>query len=230
MIDNIANLAPVLVERLIARYEGTTLGRQELDGEYLEDIEGALWTAGLIQAHRIQEAGEMSRVVVGVDPPGGATEAGIVAAGVTGRCVCGKPGQHAYILGDASLKGSPDSWGQKVVELFDEVEADRVVGEVNYGGDMVEKVVRSVRQSIPFTAVRATRGKAVRAEPVVALYEQGRIHHVGTFGDLESEMTTWTPDASWSPNRIDALVWAITELGLTENRTARMFTAAGRSI
>lgn len=222
MVDNIDNLSTVLVQKLIKRYGGTALGKQELDGELLEEVEGALWTIALIHENRIREAGPSTRVVVGVDPAGGATETGIVAAGVTYHCICGEPGAHAYVLDDHSLLGSPDSWGSAAVNLFDQQAADRIVGEVNYGGDMVEKVVRSVRSNISFKAVRATRGKAVRAEPVVALYEQGRVHHVGTFGDLESEMTTWVPPerpngSSWSPNRLDALVWAITELGLIDN-------------
>lgn len=231
MADNIANLSPVLVAKLTARYEGSTLGRQELEGEWLEDVEGALWTVPLISNNRLAEAGPAHRVVVAVDPPGGATEAGIIVAASTNHCVCGRSGSHAYILADYSQKGSPDSWGQAAVAAYDEYEADRLVGEVNYGGDMVEKVVRSVRPNISYTAVRATRGKAVRAEPVVALYEQGRIHHVGTFGDLESEMTTWVPgESSWSPNRLDAMVWAVAELGLTRNLEAttgmRQVTAA----
>lgn len=229
MVDNIANLSPAIVSKLLARYDGTTLGKQELEGEYLEDVEGALWTAGLIQRHRLSEAGQMSRVVVGVDPPGGATEAGIVVAGLTTRCVCGGRGTHAYVLADYSGKGSPDQWGTQAVAAFDDHEADRIIGETNYGGDMVEKVVRSVRAGVPFKPVRATRGKAVRAEPILALYEQGRVHHVGTFGDLESEMTTWVPPdrdnaSSWSPNRLDALVWAITELGLQRNSEMRTGT------
>ncbi|MDZ7743004.1 MAG: hypothetical protein U5Q03_15030 [Bacteroidota bacterium] len=107
------------------------------------------------------------------------------------------------MLADHSLKGTPDQWGKAAVDLYDATEADRIVGEVNYGGDMVGNVVRSVRPAISYGDVRATRGKQVRAEPVVALYEQGRVHHVGTFGDLESEMTTWTPEAGWSPNRLE---------------------------
>ncbi len=226
MVDNIDNLSPVVVEKLLARYSGTTLGKQELDGEYLENVEGALWSTGLIHKYRLSEAGPSLRIVVGVDPPGGATEAGIVVAGITKDCICGQDGAHAYVLADYSGKGSPDQWGSKAVAAFDDLKADRIVGEVNYGGDMVEKVVRSVKAGIPFKPVRATRGKAVRAEPIVALYEQGRIHHIGTFGDLESEMTTWVPpdhdDAStWSPNRLDALVWAITELGLQKPAEAR---------
>lgn len=229
MIDNIANLSPTVVQKLLDRYEGTTLGRQELEGEYLELVEGALWTSELIHTNRQPEPGPMHKIVVGVDPPGGATEAGIIVAGATNRCACGIAGTHAYVLADYSGKGSPDSWGSDAVKAFDDWEANRIVGEVNYGGDMVEKVVRSVRLGVPFTPVRATRGKAVRAEPVVALYEQGRIHHVGTFGDLESEMTTWVPpgneDASnWSPNRVDALVWALTELGLHQPGEVRTGT------
>lgn len=226
MVDNIDNLSPALVNKLVARYEGTTLGRQELEGEYLENVEGALWTADLIGMHRKPEAGPMHRIVVGVDPPGGATEAGIVVAGATNDCICGGQGTHAYVLADYSGKGSPDQWGNQAVAAFDEFEADRIIGEVNYGGDMVEKIVRSVRSGVPFKPVRATRGKAVRAEPVLALYEQGRVHHVGTFGDLESEMTTWVPPgqdnaSGWSPNRLDALVWAIAELGLQKRSDAR---------
>lgn len=218
MVDNLRNLSETVIARLTARYENTTLGRQELEGEYLEIVEGALWDSNLITSNRLREAGPMTRIVVAVDPPGGAAEAGIIVAGSTQHCVCGKQGSHAYVVADYSGKGSPDQWGTSAVNAFDDFEANQVVGEVNYGGDMVEKVVRSVRAGIPFKAVRATRGKAVRAEPVVALYEQGRVHHIGTFGDLESEMTTWEPlVSSWSPNRLDALVWAITELGLTKN-------------
>lgn len=222
MADNLVNLSQTVVDRLIARYENTTLGRQELEGDYLEIVEGALWSSELIAKYRINEAGPTQRVVVAVDPPGGATEAGIVVAGLTNACVCGRSGSHAYVLADYSGKGSPDQWGSSAVAAFDDHEANHIVGEVNYGGDMVEKVVRSVRAGVPFRPVRATRGKAVRAEPVVALYEQGRIHHIGSFGDLESEMTTWEPlVSSWSPNRLDALVWAITELGLTKPSEAR---------
>ena len=224
--DNISNLSPTFAQAIL-RYEGSHIGRQELMGELIEDVEGALWTQDLIERSRMSEAGQMSRVVVAVDPPGGVTEAGIVAAGLTTRCACGMPGTHAYVLADTSRKGSPDTWGRAAVQTYDDLEADRIVGEVNYGGDMVENVVRSVRQSIPFTAVRATRGKAVRAEPIVALYEQGRVHHVGYFAELESEMTTWEPDeSSWSPNRLDALVWALTELGLAEARSVKAWSAA----
>ena len=224
--DNIHNLSSTFAEAIL-RYEGSHIGRQELMGELIEDVEGALWTQDLIERSRLRQAGDMTRIVVAVDPPGGATEAGIVAAGVTNHCVCGRPGTHAYVLADNSRKGSPDTWGRAAVDLYDDLDADRVVAEVNFGGDMVEKVVRSVRPNLPFIAVRASRGKAVRAEPVVALYEQDRVHHVGWFPELESEQTTWEPDGSaWSPNRLDALVWAISELGLTEQRRVRAHSAA----
>jgi phage terminase large subunit-like protein len=234
MVDNIANLSPHMVARLTARYEGTTLGRQELEGEVLTEVEGALWSTTLIERNRLSWPdgtdhesrmawARLRRVIVGVDPPGGATEAGIVVAASTSHCPCGGPRQpHALVLDDVSGRGSPDEWGTAAVEAYRRWRADRLVGEVNYGGDMVEKVVRSVDRSVSYKPVRATRGKAVRAEPIVALYEQGRVHHVGVFGDLESEQTTWRPDDSWSPNRLDALVWAVTELELQTAGTAQL--------
>ena len=214
--DNIANLSPNFADAL-KRYEGTHIGRQELMGEMIDDVEGALWTIEMIDQDRIHNTAPAERIVVAIDPPGGATEAGIVAAGLTHRCVCGEPGVHAYVYADRSLKGSPDEWARTAVNLYHNLSADRIVAEINYGGDMVEKVVRSVEPNIPYTAVRATRGKLIRAEPIAALYEQHRVHHIGAFADLESEMTTWTPEEVWSPNRLDALVWALTELGLHES-------------
>lgn len=223
MEDNLANLSPVVVARLIARYGGTSLGRQELGGELLSEVEGAMWTLTRIEGLRIQMAGQMARVVVGVDPQGsietGTT--GIVAAGVTrGNCACGNPDNlpHAYVLDDASLSESPGGWAKAVIACFELNEADRIVAEMNFGADMVESTIRAVWPAAPLEKVRASRGKAVRAEPIAALYEQGRVHHVGTFGDLESEMVSWRPTDDWSPNRLDALVWAISQLGLTERR------------
>jgi phage terminase large subunit-like protein len=214
--DNISNLSPTFADAIL-RYEGSHIGRQELMGELIEDVEGALWTIDMIDRDRIHTTPPANRIVVAIDPPGGATEAGIVAAGITHHCVCGGSGSHAYVYADRSRHGSPDEWGRTAVNLYHELSADRIVAEVNYGGDMVEKVVRSVEPNMPFTAVRATRGKLIRAEPVAALYEQHRVHHVGALTALESEMTTWTPFESWSPNRLDALVWAVTELGLHES-------------
>lgn len=228
MADNIANLSRVQVERLTARYGGTNLGRQELEGELLEEVEGALWTLTLIDKHRRHEAGPLARVIVGVDPQGSAENGttGIVAAGITrGDCPCGSGNYpHAYVLDDASVSASPNGWARAAVTSFDLVRGDRIVGERNFGGDMVESTIRTVWAEAPIYMVNASRGKMQRAEPIAALYEQGRVHHVGTFGDLESEMVTWTQLESWSPNRLDALVWAITELGLSEWREASIHT------
>lgn len=214
--DNIDNLAAAFRAQIM-EYEGSTIGRQEILGELLTEVEDALWSLQLIERYRITEAPELKRIVVAVDPPGGATEAGIVVAGLTaGFCVCDSPRErlpHVVVLEDASLHPTgPDQWGRRAISAFDRHEADRVIGEVNYGGDMVQHVIRGIRSSVPYSDVRATRGKQKRAEPVAALYEQGRVHHVGMFGALEDEMTTWTPDEPWSPNRLDALVWAVTEL------------------
>lgn len=227
-IDNAKNLSKEAVDALLAMYHGSHLGRQELEGQYVEDVEGAWWKEAMIT--RIPEPGPMGRIVVGVDPAGSVhTETGIVSAGVSsGLCACGNSDQlpHAYILGDWSVASTPDGWARAVVQAFDATSADRVVAERNYGGDMVEKVIRSVRPGLPFGFVTASRGKMLRAEPVAALYEQGRVHHAGVFFDLESEMTTYTADAPWSPNRLDALVWAVTELGLHRNVEATISSRA----
>lgn len=218
--DNLSNLSPTFAEAIL-RYEGSTIGRQELMGELIEDVEGALWKAELIGRSRLTESGPTGRVIVGVDPAGSThNETGIAAAGITsGTCACGSREKlpHAYVLGDWSVASTPDGWGQMVVEAYDSSSADRVVAERNYGGDMVEKVIRSVRPGIPFGFVTASRGKILRAEPIAALYEQNRIHHIGYLPELEEEMTTFTPLDPWSPNRLDALVWALTELGLHRN-------------
>jgi len=198
--------------------------RQEILAEDIEEVPGALWTREMIDRGRvtgglnydIPEVGniEFSRVVVGVDPPGGATECGIVAAGI------GTDG-HYYVLEDSSLAASPNQWGLAVVGVYNRRKADRIVGEANYGGDMVESNIRNVglamgmalEQNVSYRAVHATRGKAVRAEPITALYEQGLVHHVGEFPNLEDEMIGWVPGSGMrSPNRLDALVWALTDL------------------
>ena len=152
--------------------------------------------------------------MIGVDPPGGVVECGIVAAGL------GLDG-HAYILEDASLQAPPDRWGAVVVSTYHRHRVDRVLAEANYGGDMVESTIRTVDPTISYKAVSATRGKAVRAEPVAALYEQGKVHHVGQFAVLEDEMCFWVPGTGMaSPNRMDALVWVLTEL-IVDSRYAR---------
>jgi len=187
--------------------------RQEILAEDIDEVPGALWTRKLIAETRVLSYPDLARVVVGVDPPGGATECGIVIAGI------GRNGQ-GYIIGDRSLKASPDTWASVVLDSYNTHMADRVVGEANYGGDMVENTIRQAavarRQQVSYKSVHASRGKAVRAEPVVAMFEQGRVHIVGELPTLEEELCTWIPGIRESPNRLDALVWAITELMLQE--------------
>ena len=204
--ENIHNLAPTFIKRVIRRYEGTRLGRQELHAELLEDDPRALWKRDRIEELRVTQAPDLVRVVVGVDPPGGSTECGIVCGGI------GANGD-AYILEDRSLQASPNTWGREVVTCYHGNKAGRVLGEANFGGDMVETILRTIDGSISYQAVHASRGKAVRAEPCAGLYEQGRVHHVGQLPGLEDEMCTWVPGVTKeSPNRIDALVWVLTEL------------------
>ena len=241
MRDNINNLLPAVVERLEARYGDTALGRQELEGEYSDEVEGALWKLAMIDASRLPELPvNLARVVVAVDPPGGATEAGIVTAGlISGRCPCGgKNLPHAVVVADRSLFPSgPNHWATVAINEYHDRRASKVVGETNYGGDMVENTIRNLDSSVHTGTVRATRGKIIRAEPVAGLYgdpdrpetwDRSRVHHVGRFPELEDEMTSFSQDQAglWSPNRLDALVWAITELGLSEWRPASIVTAA----
>lgn len=207
--ENAANLSAAALVELQARYDNTRLGRQELYGEILEDVEGALWTRGLIDRSRIDTAPHLSRIVVSVDPAvtntDSSDETGIVVAG---RDTAG----HGYILGDYSFKGSPLQWATRAVELFDQYKADNVLVEVNQGGDMVSAVLKQVRPSLPVKEVRVHIGKKLRAEPVAAMYEQGRIHHIGNLAKLEDQMTTWTPDEPKSPDRLDAMVQAFADL------------------
>ena len=222
--ENIGNLSPVFIREVIKRYEGTRLGQQELYGAILGDTPGALWNRDVIErSRRRQSPTGLTRVVIGVDPGAStgeeANQTGIVAAGLDGY-------GHANILGDASCKKSPAGWGEAVVRLHDQLQADCVVAEVNNGGDMVEYVVRESAKAlwrnkerpngeINVKQVRASRGKYTRAEPVSALYEQGRCHHIGMFAELEDELCTWVPGED-SPDRLDALVWTITELLLDQ--------------
>lgn len=207
--DNRANLADVFFKQIITKYEGTRLGRQELNAEVLEDAPGALWQRSSIDANRVTAPPDLVRVVVAVDPAvtsgENSDENGIVAAGLGVDA-------HYYILDDRSQRGSPDAWARSAVALYHLLKADRLVAEVNNGGDMVELTVRTVDRSVAYRGVHATRGKAIRAEPVAALYEQDKVHHVGMFGALEDQMCSWEPGYAASPDRVDALVWAITEL------------------
>jgi predicted phage terminase large subunit-like protein len=219
---NKGNLAGSFLRKMLLKYEGTNLGRQELMGELINDTPGALWTRGLIESNRIgdpKKVPPMQRIVIGVDPPATSgkenqdmdklPECGIVVAG---KGIDG----HAYVWEDASLTGTPDEWGKEVNGVYQRYRADRVIAEVNQGGEMVEYVIRTVNKSISYTGVHASKGKITRAEPIAALYEQGRVHHIGMHGPLEDQMTTYVP-GNKSPDRMDALVWALTELMLDDN-------------
>jgi phage terminase large subunit-like protein len=211
--DNRANLPEVFFESIIRRYEGTRLGRQELNAELLEDNPLALWRREtMLEAHRMTQHPELVRVVVAVDPQVADTDAEDVAE--TGIVVVGlgDDGQ-GYVLADRSLRASPAGWGKEAVTAYHAHRADRLVAEVNNGGAMVKHVIETADKRVGYQEVHASRGKQTRAEPVAALYEQGRVHHVGTFPELEDQMCSWVPGER-SPDRMDALVWAITELML----------------
>jgi phage terminase large subunit-like protein len=219
---NRANLAPDFLAKIVRRYEGTALGRQELGGELLTDLPGALWSRETLEACRVRAAPSLSRIVVAVDPPvtGRQTSdsCGIVVAGAV---MDGDPQDWtAYVLADLTVKGrTPRAWAERAVEAFRTYNADRLVAEVNQGGDLVEAVVRQVDPRVAYKGVHARRGKILRAEPVSALYEQGRVRHVGAFPQLEDQMCAFSQEGLRglnvrSPDRVDALVWAITELML----------------
>ena len=217
--DNRAHLSPKFFEQVIRKYEGTRLGRQELNAEVLDDNPRALWHRADIDKARVTVAPTLRRIVVGLDPNvknrdftelrRSATtldEAGIVIAGDAGN-------GHFYVLDDRSLDEGPDGWGRAAVKAYRDLACDRIIGEVNNGGDMVEMTIRNVDRNVSYKSVTASRGKAIRAEPIAALYEQGRVHHVGSFAELEDEMCDFDPVTTVkSPNRMDALVWALTEL------------------
>lgn len=207
--DNAKNLAPSALAELRLRYENTRLGRQELYGEVLEEVEGALWTRDTIESARVTKAPPLVRIVVGVDPAvtsgESSDETGIVVVGMTAD-------GHYYVLDDKTLRATPDAWARAAVSAYQEHKADRIVAETNNGGDMVTLLMRQVDSTVSVKKVTATRGKQLRAEPISSLYEQGRVHHVGYFAELEMQMCEWTPQSNESPDRLDALVWAITEL------------------
>lgn len=209
--DNAKNLSPAALLELRNRYEGTRTGRQELYGELLDNVEGALWTREWIENTRIRpdQVPPLYRIVVAIDPAvtsgEDSDETGIVTAGVATN-------GHFYVLSDDTLRATPNEWGRKAIEAFRRHKADRIVAETNNGGDMVIMVLQQVDRNVPVTKVVATRGKQLRAEPISALYEQQRVHHAGAFPQLEDQMVMWTPESNESPDRLDALVWALTEL------------------
>lgn len=213
--DNLDNLAPNFATAIVDRYEGTRLGRQELYAHILDDNPNALWHHAIIDQHRVSHLPEegLARIVVAVDPPAtgkpDSDECGIITAGKDGR-------NHFYVMGDATVQGrSPDGWGQQVIKQYYTFNADAIVAEVNQGGDMVKSVIKHIDPDVPVIEVRATRGKYTRAEPIAGLYEQGKVHHVGTLATLEDQMCDFDVSGlsdGKSPDRMDALVWAITEL------------------
>lgn len=209
---NRANLADAFFRSVISRYEGTRLGRQELDAELIEDNPDALWSRETIDNARVRAAPELVRIVVAVDPPATsgpqADECGIVVAAIAddGR---------AYVLDDRSMGGlTPLTWASRAAKAFRDHEADRIVAESNQGGEMVSTIMRQVMPTAPLRLVRATRGKRLRAEPVAALYERGFVSHVGALARLEDQMCDFVPGMGKSPDRVDALVWALTDLML----------------
>lgn len=213
--ENRENLADAFFNAIIGKYEGTRLGRQELNAEILDDNPNALWNRKNIEANRVTKAPDLKRIVIGVDPNASNTEKsdeiGIIAAGIDNDGI-------GYILEDLSMLGSPKEWGTTAITGYYKYKADRIVAEINQGGNMVEFVLRSIDKNIPYKGVHASKGKYTRAEPISALYEQNKVKHVGTFPKLEDEMCEWEPGMD-SPNRMDALVWALTELMLKDTGT-----------
>ncbi len=220
--ENRQNLSPSFLTSIVSQYKGTSLGRQELDGEILENADNALWTRAQIDRYRLKRPPDIQRIVVAVDPPISSHEksdnCGIVVAAL---------GQdEVYVLADGTIgRASPLKWASRVGELFDQFEADCVVAEVNQGGDLVVNALHQVNPTLPVKTVHAKRGKWLRAEPVALLYERGLVHHVGMFAELEDEMCNFSPDGranGHSPDRLDALVWAISELALITSNQPRI--------
>lgn len=212
--DNRANLAATFFSKIISKYEGTRLGKQELEGKLLDDVVGALWSQSRIDELKVSEYPALTRIVVSIDPAvtsgEDADETGIA---VQAKAIDG----HAYLLEDISGRYTPLEWAKKAVDALDRWNADVIIGEANNGGDLIESNLRVERPNVPYRKVWASRGKVARAEPVSSLYEQGKVHHVGSFAKLEDELTSMTSDGnagSASPNRADAVVWGMTELML----------------
>lgn len=255
--ENRGNLAPKFIRKMRDKYEGTRLGRQELSAEVLDDIQGALWTRAMLDRRTasnpkgagmsLAEANDlpvMRRVVVGVDPSG-TTGEGVsktnrrkgdkseeIANDVGIVCVGLGTDDMIYVLEDATVNWGPAEWAERVVDIYDRHEADTVVAENNFGGAMVEHTIRTARRSIPYRAVHASRGKVVRAQPIAALYEQGRVRHVGSMGKLEDQMVLMTSmgyEGRGSPDRVDAVVWAITDLVFGRSIRGGWATVQGHS-
>jgi phage terminase large subunit-like protein len=223
--DNLGNLSETFFKSVVAHSSGTKLERQELEGELLDDNEDALWTRDIIENNRVapDKVPDLVRIVVALDPAvtslTSSDETGIIVAGQDAR-------GHGYVLADYSMRASPQKCMQKAVHAYTTWNADRVIGEANNGGDFIGDLLRAVDPDVPYSKVVASRGKAVRAEPSSALYEEGRVHHAGVFMELEDEMVSWVPGDGSSPDRLDALVWALTSLkGLSRGSWAEAFGA-----
>ena len=215
--ENEANLAPAALEQLKEKYENTRLGRQELYAEVLDDLEGALWNYTNLDETRVskEQVPELERIIIGVDPAvtnnEGSDETGILVAGKAQN-------QRYYVLEDVSGKMSPDGWCRLAIDMYYKYQADRIVAEVNNGGDLVERLIRTIDSDVAYTPVTAARGKMVRAEPIAALYEQKKVSHVGMFNELEEQLCSYTTGSRKSPDRLDALVWALTELSQSSGK------------
>lgn len=218
-LDNADNLAKNTVKQLYERYGGTRLGRQELEGEILGDIPGALWSRENIDNNRLKQApDDLERVFVAVDPAT-SSEEGSDETGIVVVALARDPDGYArgYVLEDGTIKGSPEEWARKAVSLYRKYSADKIVAEKNQGGDMVASVIKAVDRNVPIKLVHASRGKVIRAEPISSLYEQNRVHHVGRHDLLEDQMCIFSIDnvrnsSTGSPDRVDALVWGLTEI------------------
>ena len=217
--ENEENLASSFLENMKKRFLGTRLGQQELMGEILHDHQGALWKHALLDPHKVDEAPPLRRIVIGIDPAttytSSSDETGIIIAGL-GQDLRG------YVLQDLSGRHSPNEWARKAVNAYHHYKADRIVAEINAGGDLVKRVIRSIDPDVALTTVRASRGKVTRAEPIAALYEQGRVSHIkGDLETLEHQLCSFIPGkTSKSPDRMDALVWTLTELMLEHGATS----------
>lgn len=225
-LENTLNLSPQFANTIMRKYAGTRLGRQEIYAEILDDVPGALWQRAIIDADRVKpwEVPPLLRIVVAIDPAvtsgEDSDETGIIAAGIDNN-------GHGYVLEDSSGIFTPTEWATNAIAIYQARGADRIIGETNNGGDMVEGTVRVINPNVSYKGVHASRNKVIRAEPASALYEQHRVHHVGAFPRLEDQMCAFTQDfdrtAGYSPDRMDALVWALTELMLEEAAPKLLF-------
>lgn len=225
--ENRNNLAEAFITRIYRRYEGTRLGRQELEAEILDDAPGALWKRDQLEKLRVRTWPELQRIVIGVDPQGKKSERELAAiqesmaesAHATGISVAARGVDgHYYVLDDLTIDGLPAEWSNRATVAYHRWEADRLVAEINHGGDMVRHTIGTADPTVPVRVVTASRGKYIRAEPIAMLYEQGKVHHVGSFATLEDQMCNMTPDGlvgGGSPNNLDAMVWALTDLALS---------------